>query len=285
MANRRMFAKNIIDSDIFLDMPLSTQALYFHLSMRADDDGFINNPKKIMRMIGASQDELTVLLGKQFIISFESGVVIIKHWKIHNYIRKDRYTPTLHNKEKQLLSENENGSYTLERTSNINDKMVTISSGMTSGMTSGQPVVNQMDTQDRLGKVRLGKDKKEYIKYNEIFNYYIKKDNTISHQSINKSMKTGIKLAVDELSLNLNDIKMIIDKHDELIKLSSSSKFPIKARRLDILFGQHTSNIKNAPLLCQEYLEGGKKSEYLKDLKTKKNKPINGRGGMKKVGL
>lgn len=112
MAERRMFAKTIIDSDAFIDMPLSTQALYFHLSMRADDDGFINNPKKIQRMVGASDDDLKVLVMKRFIIPFESGIVVIKHWKIHNYIQKDRYKPTLYAKEKNLLEIKDNGSYT-----------------------------------------------------------------------------------------------------------------------------------------------------------------------------
>src|SRR5699024_9660244 len=94
MAERRMFAKTIIDSDAFLDMPLSTQALYFHLSMRADDDGFINNPKKISRMIGCGEDDLKLLIAKKFLLNFESGVVVIKHWLIHNTLRKDRHTPT-----------------------------------------------------------------------------------------------------------------------------------------------------------------------------------------------
>lgn len=108
-----MFSKTIIDSDAFLDMPLSTQALYFHLSMRADDDGFINNPKKIMRMIGASQNEFELLLAKNFIIGFESGVIVIKHWKMHNYIQSDRYKPTVYVEEKSLLALKNNKSYTL----------------------------------------------------------------------------------------------------------------------------------------------------------------------------
>lgn len=112
MAERRMFAKTIIDSDAFLDMPLSTQALYFHLSMRADDDGFINNPKKIQRMIGGSDDDLKLLVLKRFVIPFESGVCVIKHWKIHNYIQKDRYTPTIYQEEKARLTVKENKSYT-----------------------------------------------------------------------------------------------------------------------------------------------------------------------------
>lgn len=137
MAERRMFAKTIIDSDAFLDMPLSTQVLYFHLSMRADDDGFINNPKKIQRMIGASDDDLKLLIAKSFLIPFESGIVVIKHWKIHNYIRNDRYKETAYLEEKQLLQVKENKAYTID----------------------GIPNGYQMDTQVRLGKDRIGKDK------------------------------------------------------------------------------------------------------------------------------
>lgn len=114
MAERRMFAKTIIDSDAFLDMPLSTQALYFHLSMRADDEGFINNPKKVQRMIGASEDDLKLLIAKRFIIPFESGIVVIKHWKIHNYIQKDRFKETVYKEERELLSVKDNGAYTLD---------------------------------------------------------------------------------------------------------------------------------------------------------------------------
>ena len=114
MAERRMFAKTIIDSDAFIDMPLSTQALYFHLSMRADDEGFINNPRKIQRMIGASDDDLKVLAAKRFIIPFDSGIVVIKHWKIHNYIRGDRKKETVYTDEMELLTEKDNGAYTLK---------------------------------------------------------------------------------------------------------------------------------------------------------------------------
>jgi hypothetical protein len=107
-----MFAKTIIDSDAFVDMPLSTQALYFHLSMRADDDGFINNPKRIQRMIGCADDDLKLLIAKRFILPFDSGVVVIKHWKIHNYIQKDRYKETVYKDEKAQLMLKENGAYT-----------------------------------------------------------------------------------------------------------------------------------------------------------------------------
>ncbi|MBO7250829.1 MAG: replisome organizer [Clostridia bacterium] len=108
-----MFAKTIIDSDAFLEMPVSAQLLYFHLSMRADDDGFINKPKAIMRMCGAKDDDINLLFIKKFIIPFESGVVVIKHWKIHNYIRKDTYIETKYKEEKSLLELDENSSYRL----------------------------------------------------------------------------------------------------------------------------------------------------------------------------
>lgn len=113
MSDRRMFAKTIIDSDAFIDMPSSTQALYFHLAMRADDEGFVNNPKKIQRIIGASEDDLKMLIAKTFLIPFESGVVVITHWKIHNYIRKDRLKKTVYFKEREMLGIKENGAYTI----------------------------------------------------------------------------------------------------------------------------------------------------------------------------
>ena len=145
MAERRMFAKTIIDSDAFIDMPLSTQALYFHLSMRADDDGFINNPKRIQRMIGCADDDLKLLIAKRFILPFDSGVVVIKHWKIHNYIRNDRYKPTIYGAERAKLRVKENGAYT--------DNLI-------DGIPLGIPNGYQMDTQDRIeeGEDKIGKD-------------------------------------------------------------------------------------------------------------------------------
>ena len=152
MAERRMFAKTIIDSDAFLDMPLSTQALYFHLSMRADDEGFINNPRKIQRMIGATEDDMESLVVKKFIIPFESGVVVIKHWKIHNYIRSDRYKETVYHEEKAMLTVKENKAYSID---------IPKTDQMTYQMTY------QMDTQVRLGKDRLGKDKDKIVQHND----------------------------------------------------------------------------------------------------------------------
>lgn len=141
MAERRMFAKKIIDSDAFLDMPLSTQALYFHLSMRADDDGFIDNPKRIQRTIGCADDDMRLLIAKQYIIPFESGIVVIKHWKIHNYIQNDRYIKTLNVVEKEQLGVAENKEYFLTNEQCIQD-------------------VSKSDTQVRLGKNNI--EEREY---------------------------------------------------------------------------------------------------------------------------
>ena len=115
MASRRMVNIRIIDSDNFLELPLSTQALYFHLLLRADDDGFINNPKRIQRLIGGSEDDFKLLIAKQYILTFNSGVIVIKHWKMHNYIKKDRYHETDCISEKNMLYEDENKTYTLEK--------------------------------------------------------------------------------------------------------------------------------------------------------------------------
>jgi len=139
MAERRMFSKSIVDSDKFLDMPSSAQNLYFHLGMRADDEGFVNNPKKIQKIIGASDDDVKILLAKKYLILFESGVIVVTHWKIHNYIQKDRFKPTNAISEKALISLDTSNVYTLD-TKCIQD-------------------VSSLDTQVRLGKVSLGKDK------------------------------------------------------------------------------------------------------------------------------
>ncbi len=135
-----MFAKTIVTSDAFLDMPLSARCLYFTLGMLADDDGFVNSPKSVMRQVGASQDDLNLLLLKRFILAFDSGVIVIKHWRIHNYIQKDRYKESKYLEEKSMLMIDEKGAYT-ECIQNV----------------------SKMDTQVRLGKDR---DSLEVVKDN-----------------------------------------------------------------------------------------------------------------------
>ena len=143
MAERRMFTKKITESDAFLDMPLSAQCLYFHLNMSADDDGFVNAPKKIQRLIGASDDDLKLLIAKSFVLVFETGILVIKHWRMHNTIRQDRYHPTDYQEEYKQIGLKPNNSYTW------------------------QPNGNQMETENRLDKIRLDKNNKEEINKEE----------------------------------------------------------------------------------------------------------------------
>lgn len=156
MANRRMFSKSIVENDVFLDMPLTTQALYLHLNMNADDDGFVS-PKRIMRMIGAGDDDLKLLVAKRYILMFPSGVVVIKHWQVNNNVRKDRYTKTTFQEELSMLTTNNFGAYTeitkipaiVEKITSTQGQLPMVVNQMaTNGMTNGIP---------RLGKVRLGK--------------------------------------------------------------------------------------------------------------------------------
>jgi len=134
MAQRRMFSLKIVDTDSFVDMPAGARLLYYDLAMRADDDGFVSNPKKIMRMTNSSEDDFKVLIAKQFIIPFDSGICVISDWKIHNYIQADRYQETIYLEEKAQIKE-KNGMYT-------------------------KCIQNVYTGKDRLelGKVRLGKD-------------------------------------------------------------------------------------------------------------------------------
>lgn len=147
MAERRMFAKTIVTSDAFLDMPMSARCLYFTLGMFADDDGFVNNPKSIMRQVGATLDDMNILIGKKFILVFDSGVIVIKHWRINNYLRSDRYKETTYTDEKAELIVEDNGAY--------------IKDGLTprlevAGIPSGIPQVDQCDTQNSIEKDSKG---------------------------------------------------------------------------------------------------------------------------------
>ena len=114
MAQKRMFDKIITNDDNFLEMPNSTQALYFHLSMNADDDGFVNNWKSIMKITGTKEDDLKILISKSYLIPFDSGIIVIKHWRINNYLRGDRYRPTQFQKEFNMLENHENKAYQLK---------------------------------------------------------------------------------------------------------------------------------------------------------------------------
>lgn len=153
MARKRMFSLEVVDTDRFLDMPAGSQLLYFHLGMHADDDGFVSSPKRIMRTVNCKEDDLRTLEAEGYIISFESGIIVIRHWKQNNYLRKDRYVPTIHIKEYAQLS----------CVNDVYEKVEIISNE------TCQPVSNEMvyqavgerDTQRREEKNRLEKDRVE----------------------------------------------------------------------------------------------------------------------------
>ena len=172
MAERRMFNKQITRSDAFLDMPRSTRLLYYDLNLDADDDGFIDKYKSIMRLTGASEDDLKILIAKSFIIPFENGLIVIKHWRMNNLIRSDRYKPTVYQEEKRQLVLKENGSYTKT--------------------TVGIPNVNQMDMQYSIGKDSIEKEGeqvavsvKKFSKptLEEVTNYCNERNNNINPQA------------------------------------------------------------------------------------------------------
>ncbi|TCU66900.1 hypothetical protein EV204_11310 [Tissierella praeacuta] len=160
MADKRMFSLKIVDSDLFLDMPLSSQCPYFHLSMRVDDDGFVDNPKKIIKIIGANEDDLKILITKGFVIVFERGIIVITHWKINNFIRKDRYKPTMYIEQKQQLYQTENGAYILEESVGchlVNQRL-----------SSGQPSIGK----GRLDKVSIDKERVEQATHFSFYGEY-----------------------------------------------------------------------------------------------------------------
>lgn len=177
MAERRMFAKSIVLSDAFLDMPMSARCLYFTLGMLADDDGFIGNPKSIMRQCGASQDDMVVLLQKRFVLSFDNGVIVIKHWRMNNYLRNDRHTGTTYLEEMSSLAIDDKGAYTEK------EKV-------------GIPVANQAVYP---GKVSIGKDSidKDIYSVDEVES----SDNRLTLDESSCSLSNSIKEIIDYLNL------------------------------------------------------------------------------------
>ena len=158
MAEKRMFTKSIIDSDAFLEMPLSAQALYFHLNMRADDDGFVNNPKRITDYVNASADDLKILLAKRFIIRFDSGVIVIKHWRMHNTLKSDRYHPTDYQDELALLCVKPNKAYT-EKPQVPEIPLAPPEPEWNQSGTNLEPQVRVVENSNSLGKDSEGLDK------------------------------------------------------------------------------------------------------------------------------
>lgn len=160
MAQRRMFSSEITNTDAFLDMPSGSQLLYFHLGMKADDDGFVSSPRQIMRTIGSNEDELKILFAKKFLLAFQSGVCVVKHWRINNQLRKDRYHETKYTKEKATLFIRENGSYTFTQ-----DGAIPMPKGYY--LPDGNQLATKRQPEVALGKVRIDKVREDRGASNE----------------------------------------------------------------------------------------------------------------------
>ena len=162
MASKRMFSLSVIDTDAFLEMPCSTQALYFHLCMRADDDGFVGSPKIITRTVGASEDDLKLLIAKRFVLTFEDGVIVIKHWRMHNTLSVNRYKETAYLEDKALLKLKPNKAYTLGDGAEIDDaKLIEMGARQTKDeqKTSKRRTVDEQKT--NADKIRIDKNRIE----------------------------------------------------------------------------------------------------------------------------
>lgn len=204
MANKRMFCLDIVNSDAFLDMPLSAQALYFHLGMRADDDGFIGNPKSIQRLAGASQDDLMLLITKRFLITFDNGVIAIKHWRMNNYIQKDRKKDTTYTELLNSLEVKENGSYTEKK------KMDTFCI----------QAVSEMDSQNSIDKISIDKDSIEIDNSCSSTDEASELFEKLWKEYPNKKGKAQVKLSHKKalIKLGYEKLSKAIQKYDDGVK-------------------------------------------------------------------
>lgn len=247
MANKRMFTMKIVDTDAFLDMPLSTQCLYFHLNMRADDDGFIGNPKRIEKIIGANDDDLKLLIAKRFVILFDDGVIVIKHWRMHNTLSRDRYIETSYTDEKKKLLLKDNGSYSLTNGNSIDDtKLIERSNRQTqkrrkideqkthSDIDKGLDIDKDIDSD-----IELDKDKEKDIK-----------DLIVSKDTIRQ---TDVKRTIDEWNtleeFGINPVKRMTSKREQAVKAR------IRQNHMDDIL-EAIENIRHSSFLQGQNKEG-----------------------------
>jgi len=216
MAERRMVSKKIIDTDLFLDMPTSSRLLYYDFLLRADDEGFINSPKKITRMIGASEDDFKLLILKKFIIPFESGICVIKDWKIHNYIRSDRFKETVYIDEKALLELDSRGSYNLKNNNVIPGVIPDVIPDVIPMVDPGKVRLELGKSKDKIIKDKEKKEKKKKQTYFDLINNFT--DNKLLQQAINdwiemRALKKA-KLTNTALQKTLDKIKTMVREDD-----------------------------------------------------------------------
>lgn len=222
MARKRMFSLLVVDTDEFLDMPSSTQSLYYHLGMRADDDGFVSSPRKIVKLVNCSDDDLKLLIAKGFIIPFDSGIIAIKHWKLNNDLKKDRYTPTIYLNEKSTLRVNKNRVYSIVG-NNLDTKW--IQNG------------NKLDTQyskdkNSIDKYSIDKKSKEYIEQKQEENQeQIQEQKQVKKEKKPKETHNSI---IENYTIN-EDLREALKGFVEMRK---ETKKPITTKGLKIALGK-----------------------------------------------
>ena len=227
MARKRMFSLLVVDTDEFLDMPSSTQSLYYHLGMRADDDGFVSSPKKIVKLVNCSNDDLKLLIAKGFIIPFDSGIIAIRHWKLNNDLKKDRYTPTIYLKEKSTLKVNKNKVYSIDG-NNLDTKW--IQNG------------NKLDTQysidkNSIDKNSIDKNSKEYIVQKQEENQeQIQEQKQVKKEKVKKEKKPieNHNSIIENYTIN-EDLREALKSFVEMRK---ELKKPITIKGLKIALGK-----------------------------------------------
>ena len=242
-----MFTMKIVDTDAFLDMPLSTQCLYFHLNMREDDDGFIGNPKRIEKIIGANDDDLKLLIAKRFVILFDDGVIVIKHWRMHNTLSRDRYIETSYTDEKKKLLLKDNGSYSLTNGNSIDDtKLIERSNRQTQKRRKIDERKTHSDKDIGLDKdleldldTELDKDKEKDIN-----------DLIVSKDTIRQ---TDVQRIIDEWNtleeFGINPVKRMTSKREQAVKAR------IRQNHMDDIL-EAIENIRHSSFLQGQNKEG-----------------------------
>lgn len=247
MANKRMFTMKIVDTDAFLDMPLSTQCLYFHLNMRADDDGFIGNPKRIEKIIGANDDDLKLLIAKRFVILFDDGVIVIKHWRMHNTLSRDRYIETSYTDEKKKLLLKDNGSYSLTNGNSIDDtKLIERSNRQTQKR-------RKIDKQKTHSDKDIGLDKDLELDLDTELDKDKEKDINDLIVSKDTICQTDIQRIIDEWNtleeFGINPVKRMTSKREQAVKAR------IRQNHMDDIL-EAIENIRHSSFLQGQNKEG-----------------------------
>ena len=213
MARRRMFSLDVVDTDKFLEMSQTAQCLYYHLGMRADDDGFISSPNKIIRMLGCNIGDLQELIQNGYVLKMESGIVVIKHWRLHNSIKSDRYNPTIHVEEKEKLSCSNNVYELKPEESQSGETMETCWNQSGDNL---EPNCNQ-NGEGAEPQVRVDKGRKEYLVEQDstggVFEEIIDYLNAKTGKNFRVSCKATQRLISARISeeFTVSDLKRVID--------------------------------------------------------------------------